>query len=507
MEKIAIIDLGSNSARLVIAQIMDGGYFTVIDELKEPVRLAQDMEIDGFLRPGRMSSTIKTLATFRTLYESHNVDKVFAYATAAVRKAKNQKTFIEEVQNSCGIKLTVLSQEEEASFVYQGVINSMDVPKGLIVDIGGGSVKIIYYNRRVMIAQDTLPFGAVTATEKFSKLPLPEERALAIEDYVKSFLEKMDWLSTLDPETKLIGVGGSLRNLGKISRRLKKYPLDMAHNYHIAFREFDTVYDTIKPLEIEKTARIKGLSSARADIFPAALSIMHSIINYVCKFNEMDEIIIGGAGLREGVLFRYAVPSVQEKPVSDVLGHSIYTLLHRFNMNIAHAEHVFDISMQLFRQLKVLHKLPRPYVKILRIASMLHDIGMSIKYYDHCKHSMYIILNSNLYGIPQKDLITAAIVAGSHGKDGLDGLDISKYAGILNEDDIDAIKKLGVIVKIAECFDRSCGGVITGLSCDVLGDSVILKTKCEGECALEIKDAMGTVGEFKKAFKKNLEIL
>ena len=209
MEKIAIIDLGSNSARLVIANIMDGGYFSVIDELKEPVRLAQDMEIDGFLRPVRVAQTIKTLRTFRTLYESHNVDKVFAYATAAVRKAKNQKSFIEEVQTSCGIKLTVLSQEEEALFVYYGVINSMDVPKGLIIDIGGGSVKLIYYNRRVLIAQDTLPFGAVTLTEKFARHGSPEECACAIEKYVTEHLAKLDWLKNLDPETQFIGVGTS----------------------------------------------------------------------------------------------------------------------------------------------------------------------------------------------------------------------------------------------------------------------------------------------------------
>ena len=503
MVKIAIIDLGSNSARLVIANIMPGGYFMVIDELKEPVRLAQDMEIDGFLRPLRIQQTIKTLKTFRTLYESHGVSKVFAYATAAVRHAKNQKSFIDEVQSSCGIKLQVLSQEEEATFVYQGVINSMEVPKGLIVDIGGGSVKMIYYNRRVMIAQDTLPFGAVTLSEKFARHGTPEECQNAITSYVTEHLERLEWLKSLDPETQLIGVGGSLRNLGKISRKLKKYPLDMAHNYHIPFTEFETIYDTIKPLAPEKLMRIKGLSSARADIFPAALSVVEAIKNYT----DFNEIIIGGAGLREGAMFRYACPTVAEKPISDILGHSIYTLLHHFDMNIRHAEHVFDLSMQLFRQLKVIHKLPRPYVKVLRVASMMHDIGSSLKFYDHHKHSMYIILNSNLYGIPQKDLIMASMVAALHYRDGLEQLDCQKYLDLLNEEEISAVRKLGVIVRIAECFDRSCGGAIVGLSCDVLGDSVILKTKTQGDCTLEIKDALGALNEFKRAFKKNLEIL
>ena len=495
MEKIAIIDIGSNTARIVIVNIREGGYFTVIDELKEPVRLAKGMEVDGFLRPLRIQQMVKTLKTFKNLYESHNVSRVFAYATAAVRRAKNRKSFVDEVLSSCGIKLTVLSQEEEAGLVYTGVINSMDVPKGLIVDIGGGSIKLIYYNRRVMLAQDTLPFGAVTLTEKFADASSdPTERARLIEEYVTEHLKKLDWYSSIDPETQLIGVGGSIRNLGKISRRFKKYPLDMAHNYHIGFDEFNNIYNTFKALDLTQAARIKGLSSARADILPAALSCLKAIEDT----SEFNEVIISGAGLREGAMFRYAVPSTLEKPIGDVLGHSIYTLLSQFNMNVEHSEHVFDISLQLYRQLKVLHKLPRAYVKVLRVAAQLHDIGSSFKFYDHHKHTFYFILNSNLYGIQQKDLVMAAIVAGMHGTQPLEGVEIQQYINMLTEEEVDAVRKLGVIVRIAECFDRSMGGVITSLTCDVLGDSVILKTEATSDCTLEIKDAMGATGEFKR---------
>ncbi len=504
MEKIAIIDIGSNTARIVIVSIREGGYFTVIDELKEPVRLAKGMEMDGFLRPLRIQQMVKTLKTFKNLYESHKVSRVFAYATAAVRRAKNRKSFVEEVLSSSGIKLTVLSQEEEAGLVYTGVINSMDVPKGLIVDIGGGSVKLIYYNRRVLIAQDTLPFGAVTLTEKFAdETTDPTERSRLIEEYVTEHLKKLDWYANIDPDTQLIGVGGSFRNLGKISRRFKKYPLDMAHNYHIGFDEFNNIYNTFKALDLTQAARIKGLSSARADILPAALSCLKAIEST----SHFGEVIISGAGLREGAMFRYAVPSTMEKPIGDVLGHSIYTLLSQFNMNIEHSEHVFDISLQLYRQLKVLHKLPRSYVKILRVASQLHDIGSSFKFYDHHKHTFYFILNSNLYGIQQKDLVMAAIVAGMHGHQPLEGVEIQQYINMLTEEELDAVRKLGVIVRIAECFDRSMGGVIQTLTCDVLGDSVILKTESTSDCALEIKDALSATGEFKRAFKKNLDIL
>ena len=307
-----------------------------------------------------------------------------------------------------GIKLRVLDEDEEAQLVYQGVINSMDIPRGLIMDIGGGSTQFIYYNRKNLLQHVTLPFGAVVLTELAQKHGgTPQERTQFIEDYVKKQLEGLEWMSEILPDTKLIGVGGSFRNLGKISRMLKKYPLSMAHNYVITTQELNGIYSNIRALDLDKTMKIKGLSSVRADIFPSALAAIKAVSEHL----GMEDLVISGGGLREGAMFRYAVPSTNEKPISDVLGHSIYSLLNFFGENIPHAEHVYNLSIQLFKQLKVLHKLPRAYVKVLRTAAMLHDTGNRIKYYDHHKHSCYIILNSNLYGISHKDLVMAAFMA------------------------------------------------------------------------------------------------
>lgn len=167
MEKIGIIDLGSNSARLVIVELFGEGHFMVVDELKESVRLGQDMERDGFLKPTRVAETVRTLKMFKKLADASRVDRIIAVATAAVRRAKNQRSFLDEIQATCGIKVKVLSEEEEATLVYRGVINSMDIPKGIILEIGGGSTKIVYYNRRNMLNYVTLPFGAVTLTDLF----------------------------------------------------------------------------------------------------------------------------------------------------------------------------------------------------------------------------------------------------------------------------------------------------------------------------------------------------
>ena len=390
MEKIGIIDLGSNTARLVIVDLFAEGHFMVTDQLKESVRLGQDMDRDGFLKPQRVAETIRALKMFKRLCDASGVSRIIAVATAAVRRAKNQRSFLDEIQATCGIKIRVLSEEEEAILVYRGVINTMDIPKGLILEIGGGSTKIIYYNRRNVIGSASLPFGAVTLTDLFAADCTPEEAAAHTCEFFTEQLKKIDWLSEVDPEVQMIGVGGSFRNLFNISKLVKKYPLDTVHNYRLATEDFTTIYDKIKTLDVEKRKKIRGLSPSRADIMPAAMAIVKSFVDYM----GVKEFVIGGSGLREGIMFNQSVPMTVEKPISDVLNYSLETLVLYYGCDPAHVEHVVHLSIQLFKQLRVLHKFSRQYLKVLKIAAFLHDCGLRIRYYGHQKHSWYMILNS-----------------------------------------------------------------------------------------------------------------
>lgn len=504
LEKIGIIDLGSNSARLVIVNLFADGYFMVVDELKESVRLGQDMERDGFLKPQRVAETIKTLKMFRKLCDASGVSRIIAVATAAVRRAKNQRSFLDEIQANCGIKIRVLSAEEEAIYVYRGVINTMDVPKGIILEIGGGATKIVYYNRRNIINHVTLPFGAVTLTGLFSGDKLkPEEVCLKIENFFTEQLKQVDWISTVDPETQMIGVGGSFRNLFKISKMVHKYPLDTVHNYAMQIEDFMPVYDMIKVLDLDKKKKIKGLSAERADILPAALAIVKAFTSF---FN-FDRFIMSGAGLREGIMFNQALPLTEEKPISDVLTYSLTTLVKYYGCDPKHVEHVVNLSIQLFKQLRVLHKFPRQYLKVLKIAATLHDCGQRIKYYNHQRHSCYMILNSTLYGVNHREIVMAAFTACCHKKEDINPQEWARFRDLLSEDDLEIVKRLGIMLRIAESLDRSMSGTVKSINCDILGDSVIMKTEVDGDASLEIRDALTAGGEFKKAFHKNLEIL
>ena len=185
----------------------------------------------------------------------------------------------------------------------------------------------------------------------------------------------------------------------------------------------------------------------------------------------------------------------------------MYTQLYYCDQNIRHCEKVCNLSIMLYKQLRVLHKLPRMYVKVLRVAALMHDVGTRLKYYAHNKHSFYFIQNSTLYGLTHRDMMLAAFVALGHHPNEFNMQEWAKYKDIFQEEDLAAVMKLSVILRIAESLDRSMSGGIKSINCDVLGDSVIMKTEADGDCSLEIKDAMTARAEFAKAYNKNLDIL
>lgn len=503
MERVALIDLGSNTARLVIYDVLEGGYFVVSEEHREAVRLGET-EADGSLKQTRIMQAIATLKAFREMCTIKNVDRIIAIATAAVRRASNQKTFLSDVYNATGIRVTVVSEEEEANFVYHGVINSMEIPRGLIMEIGGGSTKFVYYNRRTILHTKIFEFGAVTLTNMFdSPDKSPEQCTDDMVNYVKQQLQEVEWFKEIDPDTQLIGVGGSCRNLARIIRKVKKYPLDMVHNYNMNVEDFNYVFNMIRSLDLDKKRRIKGLSSARADVFPSALAVIKAFVDYM----GFSTIVASGSGLREGVMFNHVVPLTLEKPISDVLGHSLHTFARHMGVNVPHAEQTFNLCVQLFKQLRVLHKFPRAYVKVLRVCAMMHDVGKTFKFYNNAKHTSYMILNSNLYGISHRDIVLASYVTDVSNKEDINTTEWAKYNAILSPEDIEAVKKLSVILRLAVALDFGMRASVTEVSCDVLGDSVIMKTELVGPASLELKSANMVSLDFKKVFKKNLEIL
>lgn len=503
MEKLAVIHLGSTKINLTLSYLNQEGNYVVFQDMSEPVKIVDDFDGEGLLRMARSSEALVVLKMFRMMCEVNKVTNIYAVGSHSLKTLKNYRSFLDEIYNITGFKFRILEEDEELSNLYCGVINTLDIPKGVIVNVSGGSTRIVQYNRRNIVNQVVIPFGSYEVAKSLEgAASVAEGCDLMVKKFVESIRE-IEWLRDIDPEFSFVGVGNAFLNAGKLSRKLRKYPVDIAHNYSMTNSQFDDIFKLIKTLDIDKTKKVKGISSERADVFAAGICMTKAIFD-VCKF---EQVTVSERGMNMGFLLGNVMQGIIEKPLSDLLGYSLENIRAFHDGEFSNSKQVNELSLILFRQLKVLHKLPRGYIKILRIASAMHDCGQRIKFYDHEKNSFHIILNSELFGVTHREIVMASFVSACQNLSDFDLAEWIKYKDVLTDEDLDAMRKLALIVRLAEALDKSHRSVVQDVSCDILGDSVIMKTIVTMDASIEIRETAKVGQDFRKVYKKTLEVL
>lgn len=506
MEKIAVVVVETYSAKLVIANVAQDNYFSICDVEVENIQYGLEMDDDHFLKKNQIMSIISTLKNFRKICDMFQVSKTIAIADFVKdSKPMNIYSFFDEVFVTCGFRFSLMTPEEQNVAIYTGIMNSYDIPKGLIVNVGADNIHLIHYNRRNILNQAYIPVGPKNLCSMYPLDKLGKEEALEkTAKYIKSQLSDFDWIKTIEPEYTIVGNGTYFEDVSRMDRIYRKYPLDKDDGYILPTADVDVILTQLKALELNENKRLKHLNENRADVFAYGVQVIKTILAEV----ERENVTITTRSLVEGLLFNTVTPTTLEKPNSDIVGFSVMAQTSEYEANSTkHNEQVYNLSMLLFKQLRVLHKLPRGYVKILRVASYMHDVGKRISYHNHAAHSFEVVLNSEIYGLTHRELILASFVASLHSGGDIKMAEWAKYNGILTVDDIDATKKLGVILRLAECFDRTKNNVIVDINCDILGDSVIMKTVTTADASYEIQRGMEIGRDFEKVFHKKLEIL
>lgn len=498
MKSIGVIDIGSNSLRLVIIEIGPNNYFRIIDEVKETVRLGMDMTKDNKLNPQRIEKAFCTLAHFKVLYDGLGQCNIFPVATEAVRRASNQEEFLQLIKSNLNLEIRVLTGAEEAYYDYFGVINSMDFSNGLIMDIGGSSTELIWVKNKRLKEAISLPMGAINITEMFNLTnKMDRNSELELKKYLKNQLGKVAWLSEVK-NLPFIGVGGTVRNLGKISRKFNNYPIDRSHNYLMESDEVLNIYSLMKYKDAEQRKKIKGLSKERSDMFLGAASVAAAIIEY-CNIPQM---IVSGSGVREGLIYEILL---EKQVAEDVLELSLNNVMKTLNIDISHARHVWKLAESLYNQLEPIHKIDNKNAyKILKTAAMLNDCGKTISFYNYHKHNFYMMTNLPINGLSHKELIMASYTMMHSVKDNYD-IENSLYVKLLNKVDKDVTKVLGGILRLAECLDRKRDENIAKIDCILNSDQVILRLVSKGPTEVERKVVEDSMSYFAKVFGKTLK--
>lgn len=484
MDKVAIIELNTTELKLIFADVIKNKSFLVYDHVDVPINLMKDFNDESIIKSTIIKEVVCILSVFKKMIDEQGITETICVATSKISEAKNQNGFLNEIFSITNLKFNILTPEQEINYIYTAVINSFNKPKALIVNVSNYETEILLYNRRNILNTFVLPFGSINLTEKFENKPTKELMSEA-KEFVYNELKDQKWIYNLDEEFEIIGTGNIFLSLGEISRRAKKYPLQVEHNYTLNKADVNKVYDVVSNMEITKNSKIKGVSAENTKNLPAGLAIISAITTSVNK----EEFSISKTGLTEGILLNNVLPLTLEKPISDNLGYSLQVLNEFYDKKPNNAEHVYNLSMILFKQLKVLHKLNRSYVRVLRVASYMCASGLRVTNDSPEKVSFNIILNSQIYGVNHQELVLAAFTSILRDADNFNLADWIKYKDLVTEADLDAVKKLAVILEIASNLDCTKFGNVIDISCDILGDSVIMKTITRGEVPLEIRQA------------------
>lgn len=461
MERVAIIDLGSNSARAMLMEVHGCEHYKLIDELQEPVRISENMGKERMIKPQAINRAVQSLKAFKKFCKVNDVSKIFAVATAAVRNAKNKFHVLNILKEETGITLRVLSGEEEAYYEYLGVVNSMTLQDSLIVDIGGGSTEIILCKNRKMMRCISLPIGAVNITEEFlSTDAIPEENIEALNEYLKSLYSEITWLEKVKNDNlSIIGVGGTMRNLARIDRSMVQYSFtNILRNYEVRGENIKPIYKKLYTTSLDDRKYINGISKNRVDIIVGGVAIASSLVEFV----KSPKIRISGYGLREGVFYEYLFKNKSKSVVDDVIEHSVRNFMSIYNIRKKYVEQVSQLSLFIYEQLRKYYGYGEWERKLLYIASLLYDIGTAVCYYDYPKHTMYILLNARLNGLTHREQILIALITACHKKTSIKSI-IKQYSDVLLPEDEVLVRRLGEMLRMGEKINRGSAGTISGV--------------------------------------------
>jgi exopolyphosphatase/guanosine-5'-triphosphate,3'-diphosphate pyrophosphatase len=299
-QRVAIIDLGSNSFRMVVFGAA-GGSWEREDECSAAVRIGEGLAASGRLSEEAMARALRTLDMFTQHCERHGLDgySVDAVATSAIRDADNGGAFLEQVRLRTGLDVRVLSREQEARYGYLAAVNSTTLTDGCVLDLGGGSLQLVRVAGRLARESGSWRLGAVRMTERFLPDDGPAKRGQlkALRAHVARKLERAPWLPAAG--TRLIGLGGTVRNLATAAERAAGLPSEEVQGFVIDRGALDELIARLAVLPAAERSRVTGIKPARADIVLAGALVIQGVM----RAGGFDTLEVTGAGLREGILF------------------------------------------------------------------------------------------------------------------------------------------------------------------------------------------------------------
>ncbi len=401
-QSIAAVDLGSNSFHLIVAQLHHGD-LSVIDRLREPVRLGAGLDRKKRLAPDAQQRALQCLERFGQRLRDLPVGSVRAVGTNALRQARNSAEFLASAEAALGHPVEIIAGREEARLIYLGVAHGLEArdERRLVVDIGGGSTEIITGSGFEAKHRESLHVGCVSLSRLyFTDGRIKKKRILRAELAAKLAIQPVAAMFRHQAWHRAIGCSGTIRAIRDAVQGQGWCKRGITRNALEKLREAVMQCAHIEDL------RSFGLGEDRLAVFPGGLAVLCGVFNLL----DIARIDVSSQALREGVLYDL----VGRIAHTDVRGGSVKSIVKRWAVDEEHAQCVAETASSLFQQTAAVWELEEGDGEIIHWAALLHEIGLLIAHNQYHKHGAYVVANADLSGFSRREQAVLAILVRTH---------------------------------------------------------------------------------------------
>ena len=443
---VAVIDIGSNSGRVVVLEVDRAGHLRLLTGSRAALRLVHDVDERRRLSTESMARTLDAVRDFHAIASGAGARRIVAVATAAIRDARNGRAFIHRIRTELGVRVDIIDGAEEARLGFAGAVRGLPVASGLLFDLGGGSMQISRFRQRRLGIAASLPLGALRLSEAFLESDPPRPREIRrLRDHVWKHLKRAQ-IARLGRSEGLVGTGGTLRNLAKIDRNARRYPITRVHGYVLTL---DRLHDVVQQLAATRQKRrddISGLSADRADSIVGGAVAIETLMEYV----RAPEILVSGQGVREGIaLDLLRMPIAAAEAVKEA---SLASLVSRFDgWNAEAARRRRALAATLVDALDP--RAEAPIVEALDHGARLLDLGRSLDFFERHQHVADILLATELNGFTHEELALVSALVRQAGDRHADPRVLSPLVDAADREPLD---RGAIILALADEIERRC---------------------------------------------------
>lgn len=487
---VAAIDVGTNAVRLELARALPDGSRVTLHQERDPVRPGEGVFKTGNMAPEVEARLIATLRRYAALCRRHDAE-VRAVATSALREARNRQAVIRRAQKQTGLRLEVISGNEEARLICLGVLEGRSPrSKAVCLDIGGGSTEVARAVGEEPAELWSIALGSVRLTDVFSGGAGSRDQQLALmREYAREAVGRALPKKIANLPNTALGSSGTIRAVVGFAAA--------EGTAHVTRQQLRRAVDQLGSMDA--SALRKHFESNRADIVVGGAVILEALANHL----RLQSITAVDRGLRHGVLVDL-MHRQQQHGRDPALAEAAVQLGRHFRFDEPHAEQVRRIAVELFDALGPLHGLPSSVRPFLEAAALLHDIGHTISYRQHHKHTYYLLNNADLAGLADRERELVACIARFHrrsrpetGHALMAGFDIGERR---------VVRKLATLLRVADSLDRSHHQPVRKLRVKRTRGAITLELSASAPADLELWDVAREGSLFRRVFGRKLVV-